>query len=215
MLATHVTTSSERVEAIVAGWLDRAQRRGGPDEAVDPLAQLAGLREAELDLSRAAALDQLAFAFRREPETARAALERAARSSLLSAAVFILQIGETEAQAARQTSIVLGLREELTIAVADERELIGRRVRIHLEERATLLRLRDTYLLSYREALETLWSDIPAPLLAQATTVLREELGSSGRGDLARALDRLSDDLVRFGRNPGMDRDALLRMVLD
>lgn len=214
VLATHIATSDARLRDIRARWNELAGA-GGPESGadIDPIAQLAGLIEAETDPRRAQALGDLQLEFRRARDRTQTALQKSARATLLAGAVFVESLIENAAQ-------IIGKAANIRLLVdlqraGEKSDVFNRQVQAHVRQIAGMRRLQTTYLLSFRTALETLSSDISPEVRKTSYEVLREELSLSGQTRILRMLDRFWVDLTIYNAKPDISPEDLLAAALN
>lgn len=214
VLATHITTSDQRLTRIRDRWVDLAGV--GEDESavdVDPVNRLTRLIEAEIDPRRKNALNDLKLDFRRSRDRAQSALQQTAHATLLAGAVFVETLDENASDIDNKAGNIR-LLVELQRA-GNKTPLTTRQLEKHVEQISQMRRVRSTYLLSFRAALETLASDIPRDVSRAAYDVLREELALSERDDTRQRLDRFWADLSVYRQRPDISQEELLSLSLD
>ena len=214
VLGAHIATSDTRLRDIRTRWNELAGAgEQGRDAEIDPIAQLAGLIEAETDPRRAQALGDLQLEFRRARDRGQTALQKSARASLLAGAVFVETLIENAAQI---TDKAVNIRLLVDLQRAGEKsDVFNRQVQAHVRQIAGMRRLQTTYLLSFRTALETLTSDISPEVRQTAYDVLREELSLSGQVRIMRMLDRFWADLAIYSAKPDISPEDLLAAALN
>jgi len=212
VIAAPIATSDARLRAIRDRWVALAGSQSGGGDT-DPLTLLNTLIEAETDLSRRGALNDLKLEFRRATDRTHTAQTQSARATLLAGAVFVEALndnaGAIDAKAANIRLLV-----DLQRA-GSQSAIYGRQVDKHVAEIGELRRLQSTYLLSVRAALETLTTDTPPQARAAAYAVLREEMALAGRGRLRGWLDRFWADLSVYANRPDMAPETLLALALE
>lgn len=212
-LATQIATSDAHLARIEARWEELAagvSRQPGAE--VDPLTLLDGLIEAEIDPGRQAALDELKLEFRRAADRAQTALQQSARSTLLAGAVFVEALDENAAKIdakARDIRRLVSLKR-----AGNQSPVYARQLAKHVAEIEQLRRVRATYLLSFRTALDTLTADIAPAVRQAAFAVLREEMSLAGRAGLRGSLERFRAVLEVYERRPDLGPDDLLDLAL-
>lgn len=213
VLATHIATSDARLARIRARWKELADAGAAGGTTTDPEKRLAGLIEAETDPRRLAALNDLQLEIRRSRDRAQTALQQSARSTLLSGAVFVEALIRTSAEIDAKAA---NIRMLIDLQRAGSRtELAARQLDKHVTSIEAMRRVLATYLLSYRSALETLETDMPAEIRNTAYGVLREELSLTRQEQTIAMLDRFWNDLPRFAEQPDISPEDLLKMALD
>ncbi|MFT7596807.1 MAG: hypothetical protein ACI8R4_004149 [Paracoccaceae bacterium] len=214
VLAAHIATSDSHLRDIRARWSALAGTAGQDSDAdIDPIAQLAGLIEAETDPRRVQALGDLQLEFRRARDRTQTALQKSARSTLLAGAVFVETLIENAAQI---TDKAVNIRLLVDLQRAGEKSnVFNRQVQAHVRRITGMRRLQTTYLLSFRTALETLTSDISPGVRQTAYDVLREELSLSGQTSILRMLDRFWADLAIYSAKPDISPEDLLGVALN
>ena len=185
-----------------------------PSDTGDPLAALAAMIEDETDPRRQTALTDLQHEIRLSREEAAAAMREAARSTLLSGAVFIGAIRSGTEEIARQTGNVRAMADQVRLATQAQRETLmtaARRLTVQLE---TLRGLQRTYLLSYRGALEALSRELDPAAVAPALALLKQDLSQAGQVGLLNDLTGFEADLAAYAAQPDMSEGALEALAL-
>ncbi|WP_425043970.1 formylglycine-generating enzyme family protein [Primorskyibacter sp. S87] len=186
-------------------------------EADDPEAQLAGLIAAETDPRRQSALEALLLDLRRSRDDSRLARSQSARATLLAGGVFVGTINETAERITDKASTLRMLAD--LHRTGPQSDIFARQVRAHVRQLEALRLAQDTYLLSFRTALDSLagapGDKLPTDLLETAYRVLREELDLSGQIGLRDDVARFRNDLVRYAETPDMGPERLLELALD
>lgn len=214
VIASHIMTSDAQLRAIRERWTALA---GGDEDAaqvaVDPVAQISRLIEAEIDPRRKKALDDLKLEFRRSRDQAQTALQQSARATLLAGAVFVESLIEN-ARDIEDKAANIRMLVDLQRA-GNNSAVYGRQLDRHVREIKQMRDVQSTYLLSFLAALETLTADSDEADREAAYTVLREELTLSGRVDLLRMLERFWADVAAHGARPDATPAELLQRALE
>ncbi len=214
VLAGPAAPTDAAVRALREAWAAAASPAAGPAAGADPLDRLAALIEGEADPRRQAALADLQLDFRVARATADSALRESARSTLLSGAVFVEALADVQREEARRAAAIRAMVDEIGLAVpARQGELEAAAQRVG-EDLAQLRALGRSYLLTYRNALETLSGDFDPALVAAARSALAEELAAAGLAAMKAALDAFAGDLATFAERPDMSEAELRALAL-
>ncbi|MER2508082.1 MAG: SUMF1/EgtB/PvdO family nonheme iron enzyme [Amaricoccus sp.] len=211
VLGTQVASSDARLTEIRRRWIALANSvaSGG----ADPMAELTALIDEETDPRRRQALTEAQLEFRRARDEARTALREAAKSTLLSGAVFVETL-TTNAAAIDQMRTNLSVATDLLqVSQGEERRQRTEALNRLASDLEELRRVGRTYLLSFRGGLATLSTEIDPAEAEDAYALLRRELTDSGQTRLLTMLDRFWADLVEFRAHPDMDEAALLALA--
>ena len=204
--------SDANFTAIREGWVAAAE--AGTDVAVDPLQALSGLIDNEVDPRRRGALEDLQLEFRVARDEAATSLEQAAKSTLLSGAAFVNSLVEDAVDIARLDDAIRSIGDRYRVSSGAQRDQLLDSLRSNVVRLNALRAAQRTFLLSYRSALETLATDVPAEIRETAFLGLGQDLGASGQVDLLTMLNRFWDDLAAYSDAPDMQEDALLTLAL-
>lgn len=212
VISSHVV-SDARYDAIRDGWEAEAERPAV--EEGDPLGTLSSLLEDEGDPRRREALSGLEFEFRVARDRAAESLAQAAQSTLLSGAAFVDTLVADTFSIAQLDRDARSAQDRTKVSSGDLRAQWMRIWINSLENRDALIDARETYLLSYRETLETLTGDIDAETRESAFETLRQELEASGQAELLTMLERFGEDLELYAEEPDMSTEDLLAIAIE
>lgn len=213
MLLSAVIVSEDRYNAIKDGWIAEADRPA--ETEADPLAALAEMLEDELDPRRRDALGGLQLEFRLAREAAAESLFKATKSTLLSGGAFVETLVEGTREIDQLVRDSLTLRDTIQVTVGAQRTQLMQTLTLNVDRLNELRNRRDTYLLSYRAALETLASDVEVETRRSAYESLAKDLFEAEQTQLLDMLNRFWDDLASFLEQPDMDKAELLTMAIN
>ncbi|KRA53001.1 formylglycine-generating enzyme family protein [Devosia sp. Root635] len=212
VLTTNIAGSDETVAAIHDRWVELADAPA-QDEA-DPLANLAGLIEDELDPRRQEALTALQHEFRTAQAAAEAALNEAAKSTLLSGAAFVGALVDGNAEIQRQQDNVRAFVDRIRVSTPEQQVSLTAQAEIIVARMEGLRQVQRTYLLSFRSALETLVEELPPSQREAAFQLLTDELSQAGQGRVSGLLQSFWNDLETYLTRPDMSDGDLLALAL-
>ena len=132
---------------------------------------------------------------------------------MLAGAVFVESLDENAGEIAAKAANIRMLVD--LQRAGNQSAILGRQVDKHVVEIGQYRRVRSTYLLSFRAALETLSADITPSVREAAYGVLREEMALAGRNRLLHRLDRFWGDLAVYAARPDISPEDLLALALE
>ncbi|WP_413719849.1 formylglycine-generating enzyme family protein [Silicimonas sp. MF1-12-2] len=212
LVISAIVVSEDRYTEISDNWRLEADRPIGTEN--DPLATLSSLLDAETDPRRQDALSGLQLEFRVARESAESSLLEAAKSTFLSGAAFVDTLTDDTSEIDDLLRNSLPLRDRIAIARGEERERLMEIFRVNVERVEALRQGRDTFLLSYRSALETLAKEVEEETRETALETLTKELTARDQTQLLEVLDRFRQDLEAYIAMPDMDSNELLRLAI-
>jgi len=212
VLTREVASSDQVVRGIIAEWMAQADSPATSD--ADALTELAAMIEEETDPRRQSALSGLQLQFRVARESAADALTEAAKSTLLSGTVFVGALADTTTRIRQRSDALRELVDNMRIASDQQRQAYTESAGRVSEELRELRSLQRAYLLSYRNALETLISEHQSATLETAFRLLQDELSLSGQDRILAGLHAFNTDLSHYAARPDMDEAELLAMAL-
>ncbi|MCY4304357.1 MAG: formylglycine-generating enzyme family protein [Aestuariivita sp.] len=208
-----IVVSDDRYTRIRDGWIEEADRP--VSEKDDPLSTLSELLEQEADPRRKEVLANLQLEFRVAKEETASSIIEAAKSTFISGAAFIQTILEDTRTIEKLRQDSLALRDRIRISGGEERTRLLDVFRQNVERLEGIRSNRNTYLLSYRDTLETLSSDIDANQRQTAYVALTQELESQQQHRLLEMLKKFWDDLPIYRVSPDMNSKILLETALN
>jgi formylglycine-generating enzyme required for sulfatase activity len=208
-----IVVSEGRFNTLAENWQAEADRP--VDDGADPLATLAALLEEEVDPRRGDALSGLQLEFRLAREQTAASLLEAAKSTLLSGAAFVELLNDLTQEIATLQRDVGIMIDRVPITLGEERVALLGAIRVNVERLESQRSSSDTFLLSYRTALETLSDDIDEETRTRANDALTLDLAAQEQTQLAATLARFWEDLAQFAQTPDMDVAALRALAVD
>lgn len=212
VLTNHIGVSDITIDALQKRWVELAET---PElESADALANLTAMIEEEVDPRRQEALKDLQLELRVAQGVAETALMEAAKSTLLSGAVFVGALVEGASEIERQQNNVRTLIDQVRVSQGEQRTLLTRRAEEMVNGINGLRQLQRTYLLSYRAALETLINDLSPEQRESAGTILTGELAQAGQSQLGDLLVTFADNIRLYAAQPDMADTELLSLVL-
>jgi hypothetical protein len=191
-------------------------------EIADPLAELDGMIEEEVEADRRAALEGLRHSFVAAADRADEARREVARANLMGAVIFLSTIREEMLEIAEQQRFIEALEafvegdhdlsnpDEVAQLEYYSGELERTRGLLPLREAA-----RDLSLRGYRSALALFADgDLPADALSGSFLTLSSQMAEQGLDALAPLLDAVLADIETFSARPDMDDAALIELVM-
>lgn len=212
LVISAIVVSEDRYDAIRTGWTEEADR--STDSEADPASTLKALLEEEVDPRRRSALGDLQLEFRIAREEAAESLSQAAKSTLLSGAAFVETLIEGSREIRQLERDSRRLLDTVQVTVGDQRAQLMQTLNLNLDRLDALRASRDTYLLSYRAALETLGSDVETEMRETAYSVLAQDLAEAEQLQLLDMLNRFWDDMGAYLKSPDMEKDQLLQIAI-
>ncbi|MEM7721241.1 MAG: SUMF1/EgtB/PvdO family nonheme iron enzyme [Pseudomonadota bacterium] len=208
-----VTQSDAYLEELSSAWSETANADTAAID--DPNAQLDQLIEEEIDPRRRAALAALQLDFLRARDEADAALLEAAKSTLLSGAIFVSTLEEDAAEIVRFEFNIGNLTDLARVSDTETRANLNRRIAIFVDQIQQLRSAQRGLLLTYRSALETMVDDFSEVERQQALDLLRAELLAGGRDEVLRLLLRFEEDVATYALRPDMTENDVLALAID
>jgi hypothetical protein len=212
VLTREVASSDQVVRGIIAEWTAQADAPATSD--ADALTELSAMIEEETDPRRQSALSGLQLQFRVARESAADALTEAAKSTLLSGTVFVGALADTTTRIRQRSDALRELVDNMRIASDQQRQAYTETAGRVSAELRDLRSLQRAYLLSYRNALETLITDHQSATLEAAFRLLQDELSLSGQDRILVGLHAFNTDLSLYAASPDMEEAELLAMAL-
>lgn len=213
VLTTNIASSDARLSAIRDQWVLAAET--SDDLGDDPLTTLHALIEEEIDPRRQSALVDLQLEFRTSQQQAEAALIEAAKSTMLSGAVFVSALIDGDEEIRRRQDSVRSLNDQINVSISAQRNDLIAVLENMARETDNLRRVQRTYLLSFRSALETLIRDISPERIEAVNRMLAFELDLAGQDEITRMLERFHNDLRQYSETPDMSDTDLLILALE
>ncbi len=213
VLGQQVASSDQVLRRIRDKWI--ALTDDTAHETASPLGTLAALIEEETDPQRQGALRQLQLEFRRAREQAITAFGEAAKSTLLNGAVLVGTMIDGQQKIDRLRDNILSIVDRVRICSSnDQCKQFLKTGKQLAEQQRTLRRFQQTYLVSFRSALETLTTDIDQDLADRAFNLLQGELSASQQDEILRNLRHFGRILSAYRNRPDMTLSELQSLVM-
>ena len=213
VLGRQVASSDQVLRRIRDKWI--ALTDDTAHETTSPLGALAALIEEETDPQRQGALRQLQLEFRRAREQAVTAFGEAAKSTLLNGAVLVGTMIDGQQKIDRLRDSILGIVDRVRICSSSDqcKQFLKTGKRLADQQKA-LRRFQQTYLVSFRSALETLTTDIDQQLADRAFNLLQAELSASRQDEILLNLRHFGRILSAYRNRPDMTLAELQMLVM-